>query len=54
MISFITTLVNRALVDLRHQVFGAVAGELSNLINFLIVVRLYYYYFLYYSTFKLL
>jgi len=27
-------------VDLLHQVFDAVAGELSNLINFLIEVRL--------------
>jgi len=33
-------MVNRALVNLLHQVFGVVAGELDNLINFLITIRL--------------
>jgi len=36
--SLFTTSVNRALADLLHQVFGAAAGELTNLINFLVVV----------------
>ena len=35
--SLITTPVNRALTDLLHHVFGAAAGELTNLINFLVV-----------------
>jgi len=40
MITRFTTFVNRALADFTHQVFGAVAAELSNLMNCLIVVRL--------------
>jgi len=39
--SLFTTSVNRALAALPHQVFGAAAGELTNLINFLVVVRIF-------------
>jgi len=38
--TLITTPVNHALGDLPHQIFGAVAGEFCNLINFSIPVRL--------------
>jgi hypothetical protein len=37
-------------VDLLHQVFSAVAGELGNLINFLVVVRIFLFTFLLYSS----
>jgi len=40
--SLFTTLVNRALADLPHHVFSAAAGELTNLINFLVVVRFFF------------
>jgi len=49
-----TTLVNRALADLHHQVFGAVVGEFSSLIYFSIAVKLFSFYFLFTFSFLLL
>ena len=43
--SLITTPVNHALADLLHQIFGAAAGELTNLINFFVVVRILFFFF---------
>jgi len=49
--SIFTTSVKPYTCGLAHQVFGAVVGELTNLINFFLVIRIFLFLFFFYYFF---
>jgi len=51
--SIFTTSVKPYTCGFSHQVFGAVAGKLTNLINFFLVIRIFLFLFFFYYLFFL-
>jgi len=49
--SIFTTSVKPYSCDFAHHVFGTVAGELTNLINFFLVIRIFLFSFFFYHFF---